>query len=60
MLRAKELRVLRPHGHILRSGSALVPDESRADVDAWMGGVFHSMLTQGHVGINRLLSTVRS
>ena len=25
-----------------------------------MGGVFHSMLTQGHVSINRCLSTVRS
>ena len=27
---------------------------------AWMGGIFHSMLTQGHVSINRLLSTAHS
>ncbi len=27
---------------------------------AWMSGVFHSMLTQGHVSINRFLSTVHS
>ena len=26
----------------------------------WMGGVFHSMLTQGHVSINRFLSTTHS
>ncbi len=26
----------------------------------WMGGVFHSMLTQGHVSMNRMLSTVHS
>ena len=25
-----------------------------------MGGVFHSMLTQGHVSFNRVLSTQRS
>lgn len=59
-LRAKELEVLRPHGHILRTGLALTPDESSLTSTAWMGGVFHSMVTQGHVGINRFLSTVRS
>lgn len=55
--RAKELQVLRPHGHLLRGGDALVPDESALTSTVWMGGVFHSMLTQGHVSINRLLST---
>jgi 1,2-beta-oligoglucan phosphorylase len=57
VLRAKELRVHRPHGHILRSGRHLVPDESALTSTVWMGGVFHAMLTQGHVSINRLLST---
>ncbi len=60
VLRAKELLVARPHGHILRSGGHLVPDESALTSTCWMGGVFHSMLTQGHVSINRLLSTQRS
>ena len=60
VLRAKELAVLRPHGHLLRTGRLLVPDESALTSTAWMGGVFHSMLTQGHVSINRCLSTVRS
>lgn len=56
-LKAKELRVLRPHGHLLRSGGALTPDESALTSTAWMAGVFHSMVTQGHVSINRFLST---
>ena len=60
VLRAKELRTLRPHGHLLRSGQHLVPDESALASTVWMGGVFHSLLTQGHVGINRCLSTVRA
>jgi cellobiose phosphorylase len=58
--RAKEQAVLRPHGTILRSGAALVPDEASLTTTAWMDGVFHSMVTQGHVSINRFLSTIHS
>ena len=57
VLKAKELAVLRPHGHLLRTGSSLVPDETALTSTAWMNGVFHSMVTQGHVSINRFLST---
>jgi 1,2-beta-oligoglucan phosphorylase len=60
VLRAKELSVLRPHGHILRTGRHLTPDETALTSTVWMSGVFHSMLTQGHVSINRYLSTVHS
>src|SRR5690606_32464377 len=60
VLKAKELRVLRPHGHIIRTGQGLTPDEASLTSTTWMAGVFHSMLTQGHVSINRLLSTTRS
>ncbi|MFQ3577634.1 MAG: hypothetical protein SNJ52_01300, partial [Verrucomicrobiia bacterium] len=60
VLKAKELRGLRPHGHILRSGGALVPDEAALTSTVWMSGVFHSMVTQGHVSINRFLSTCHS
>ena len=60
VLAEKERRVQRPHGHILRSGTHLLPDETALASTVWMGGVFHSMLTQGHVGINRLLSTTRT
>jgi 1,2-beta-oligoglucan phosphorylase len=60
VLRAKELRVLRPHGHIIRTGEGLTPDEASLTSTTWMAGVFNSMLTQGHVSINRFLSTTRS
>ncbi|MGC3987121.1 MAG: hypothetical protein QM777_21580 [Pseudorhodoferax sp.] len=56
----KERQALRPHGQLLRTGAHLVPDERSLTSTCWMGGVFHSMVTEGHVGINRLLSTVRS
>nr|WP_093191574.1 hypothetical protein [Thiocapsa sp. KS1] len=56
-LRGKELKVLRPHGQILRTGGGLTPDEAALTSTCWMAGVFHSMVTQGHVSINRFLST---
>ena len=52
--------MLRPHGQLLRTGRHLTPDESALTSTAWMSGVFHSMVTQGHVSINRFLSTNRS
>lgn len=60
VLRRKEELVLRPHGIIMRSGSGWMPDESAMTSTAWMNGVFHSMVTQGHVSINRFLSTTHS
>ena len=57
--RTKELLVLRPHGHILRSGLHWTPDEQAVTSTAWMAGVFHSSLTQGHASANRCLSTQR-
>lgn len=60
VLKAKELRVLRPHGHILRTGSGLMPDEAALTTTVGMNGIFNALLTQGHVSINRLLSTPRS
>ncbi|TDU23326.1 cellobiose phosphorylase [Panacagrimonas perspica] len=60
VLQEKEWATLRPHGHVLRTGRHLTPDESALTSTAWMAGVFHSMTTQGHVSINRFLSTVHS
>lgn len=60
VLKEKEYRVLRPHGHLLRTGNTLYPEETALTSTVWMGGVFHSLLTQGHVHINRLFSTVHS
>jgi 1,2-beta-oligoglucan phosphorylase len=60
VLPAKERASLRPHGQILRTGDQLKPDEASLTTTVWMGGVFHSMVTQGHVSINRFLSTTHS
>ena len=60
VLKSKELQVLRPHAQILRSGYSLVPDEASLTTTIWMAGGFNSLLTQGHVAINRLLSSARS
>ena len=60
VLRAKEVRVQRPHGHLLRTGRHTTPDETALTSTAWMNGVFHSMVTQGHVSINRFLSTIHT
>jgi cellobiose phosphorylase len=60
VLKAKELSVLRPHMQILRTGHRLIPEEAALTSNTWMGGVFHAMVTQGHVSINRFLSTPHS
>src|SRR5262247_2453153 len=60
VLPAKERASLRPPGQILRTGDRLAPEEASLTTTVWMGGVFHSMVTQGHVRINRFLSTTRS
>lgn len=56
---AKARAVLRPHGHLMRSGAHWTPDECATTSTAWMAGVFHSALTQGHASANRLLSNLR-
>jgi cellobiose phosphorylase len=60
VLKAKESKVLRPHAQILRTGHGLIPDEASLTSTTWMGGVFNSMVTQGHVSINRFLSANHS
>jgi len=57
---AKQAAVLRPHGHVMRTGTALVPDEGSLTTTPWMAGTFHSQVTVGHVSLNRMLSTRRS
>jgi cellobiose phosphorylase len=47
---AKDLAVLRPHGHILRTGDTLTPDSRGLTSTVWMAGTFHSQITRGHVG----------
>jgi len=56
VLRAKEERVDRPHGHILQAKHGCVPDESIMSTTAFACGVFNSHLTQGNTNFNTLLS----
>jgi cellobiose phosphorylase len=53
---AKELRVKRPHGHIMQANARWMPDESVMSTTAFACGVFNSHLTQGNTNFNTLLS----
>ena len=57
---AKQAAVLRPHGHLLRTGAAWTPDERSVTTTAWMDGGFHTQVTQGHVALGSVLSLRRS
>jgi 1,2-beta-oligoglucan phosphorylase len=56
VLRAKEERVERPHGHIMQAKRGCVPDESVMSTTAFACGIFNSHLTQGNTNFNTLLS----
>ncbi|WP_420114457.1 GH36-type glycosyl hydrolase domain-containing protein [Pseudactinotalea sp.] len=57
--RRKELGLVRPHAHLLRTGGRWLPEESVLTTTATMGGQLASYLTQGHVSKDRLLSIGR-
>ena len=56
VLQAKELRVDRPHGHILQAALGTTPSENTMASTVSMQGVFNSQLCQGNTNFNRLLS----
>ena len=56
VLRRKELLVERPHGHIMKTGTELVPDDSVMSSTSYMFGVFNSHVAQGNVNFNRFLT----
>ena len=59
VLLEKERVVARRHGAILRSGSALLPDESTLCATCWMHGVFAAQLTIGNTSFHKLFSVSR-
>ena len=59
VLRDKERIVTRRHGALLRSGQALLPDESTLCLTAWMHGVFGAQLTIGNTSFHKLFSVSR-
>ena len=59
VLRRKERIVTRRHGALLRSGRALLPDESTLCATCWMHGVFAAQLTIGNTSFHKLFSVSR-
>jgi cellobiose phosphorylase len=59
VLKAKELQMERPTGHIMRSGRELLPSDDSLAVTAWMAGVFSSQLTIGNTSFNKVLGVCR-
>ena len=60
VLKAKEKHTERPHGHILRSGSSLLPHDNIMSSTAYMYGVFHSHMTMGNTSFNKIWSLMRT
>ncbi len=56
---AKEARIIRRHGSIVRSGNSLTPDEKTLSATCWMQGVFAAQLTIGNTSFHKLLSVSR-
>ena len=60
-LASKELLCERPHGHIVRSGKTLAPENTNIlSSTSYMYGLFHSHVTIGNTSFNKILSISRS
>lgn len=59
VLAAKESGMRRRHGAILRSGEAILPDETALSATCWMHGVFAAQLTIGNTAFHKLFSVSR-
>ena len=59
VLHAKERILTRRHGAILRTGKAMLPDESTLCVTCWMHGVFAAQLTIGNTSFHKLFGVSR-
>ena len=57
---AKEASVLRPHGHILRSGEPRSVDAGHLGLTCYAGGIFAAQVYVGNPNLARLLSVVRN
>jgi len=58
--REKESAIARPHGHILRSGSAMWIDDDQFGVTSYAAGIFGAQSYLGNSSLARLLSVVRN
>lgn len=60
VLKAKELLVERPHGHILMSGQSDQIKDNPITTTSYMYGVFNAQLAVGNTSFNKLLSNTRN
>lgn len=60
VLKEKEMRVERPHGHILMSGNNVQLGEPVITTTSYMYGVFNSHLVVGNTNFNKMLSVARN
>ncbi|SDD45151.1 Cellobiose phosphorylase [Sanguibacter gelidistatuariae] len=58
--RAKELAVERPHGHVLKAGSDVAPNDNILSATAYAYGVFASHVVVGNTTSNRFVSVQRN
>ena len=59
VLRHKDRVIARRHGALLRSGEAMLPDETILCATCWMHGVFGAQLTIGNTSFHKLWSVSR-
>jgi len=60
VLRVKEQLVERPHGHLLRSGNALWPENDVLGTTVYAAGIFNAQVFLGNTNLARFLSVVRN
>jgi len=58
-LKSKEMALVRPHGHIMRSGQGLSPDAEVMSCTCYAAGVFASQMALGNTVFGKFLSTAR-
>ncbi|GAA0373891.1 GH36-type glycosyl hydrolase domain-containing protein [Bacillus horti] len=60
VLKAKELVVERPHGHILMTGDNARMNENVLTSTTYMYGIFNSQIAVGNTSFNKMLTNARS
>lgn len=60
VLKEKELRVERPHGHILMSGNNVSFSTPVVTTTSYMYGLFNSQLVIGNTNFNKMMSNARN
>jgi 1,2-beta-oligoglucan phosphorylase len=60
ILKQKELRVERPHGHIMMSGTSVDFDDVRLSTTSYIYGLFNSLVSLGNTSFSRILSGTRN